>query len=105
MNIICESCDAKNRLKLCNGKDGSFKYCYRRSGNPEITKSSIFQFNTIEELKSNLIVSDGCLNTDSMEIDWGYGRDNHTALILCKYKDNTWGIIKDHLYPEGWIYY
>ena len=32
MNKLCEICDTRNRLGICNGRDGDFKYCFRRVG-------------------------------------------------------------------------
>lgn len=113
MNKICETCDVRNRLNTCRGKNNEFKYCYRRSGNVEETSKDIFQFDTTNELKMNLLSENKHLDIDSLTIDWKYGHDNHTGLALCKYnyelllKDygNNAGIIEDYTYPQGWIYY
>ena len=32
MNKLCEICDTRNRLGMCNGRDGDFKYCFRKVG-------------------------------------------------------------------------
>lgn len=50
MNKICNTCDTKNRLNICNGRDGDFKYCFRKCGNLDGVFESITPFNNIEEL-------------------------------------------------------
>lgn len=116
MNKVCETCDSRIRLNLCEGKDTEFKYCYRKSGNPQQTKDTIFQFNTIDELKIHIKKEHKYMDVESLTIDWEYGKDKRgscTGLILCKYdydlfvKTNGYdgGIMENHLYPEGWIYY
>jgi hypothetical protein len=114
MNKICKTCDTKNRLRLCNGKDENFKYCYRKSGNPEQTKDTIFQFNSIEELKNKLKEEDKYINENALKIDWNYDEyKGHIGLALCEYDYDLFvktngidgGIIKGYSYPKGWIYF
>lgn len=50
MNNICKNCDTRNRLHLCDGKDGDFKYCFRRAGSLMGLKKTITPFNTLHEL-------------------------------------------------------
>lgn len=53
MNIICENCDTRIRLNLCNGKIGEFKYCYRPTGSlNNINNETILPFNKISEIKT-----------------------------------------------------
>ena len=113
MNKVCETCDSRIRLNLCEGKNTEFKYCYRKSGNPQQTKDTIFQFNTIDELKIHIKKEHKYMDVESLTIAWEYSRDDTIGMILCKYdyyllmKDygQDGGIVKNHMYPEGWIYY
>lgn len=50
MNKICETCDTRNRLRICNGRDGDFRYCFRRKGSLTNLDQTITPFNTIDEL-------------------------------------------------------
>lgn len=55
MNNICKTCDTRLRMKMCDGKDGEFKYCYRPVGSRENIPEEIFPFTTIDELYPHLI--------------------------------------------------
>ena len=41
MNKLCEICDTRNRLCMCNGRDGDFKYCFRRVGSTNRLEETI----------------------------------------------------------------
>lgn len=97
MNSICETCDTRNRLKLCEGKDGCFKYCFRKVGSISGVKESIVPFNTIEEVYA---ASEYLRNTqlDSLHIIPYYG--DHMKLLVGKYNE----ALSDGMnYPLGYI--
>lgn len=50
MNNICKNCDTRNRMCLCDGRDGNFKYCFRKVGSSSGLEETITQFNTLHEL-------------------------------------------------------
>lgn len=50
MNKLCVICDTRNRLDMCNGRDGDFKYCFRRVGSTNGLEETITPFNTLHEL-------------------------------------------------------
>lgn len=50
MNKLCEICDTRNRLGMCNGRDGDFKYCFRKVGSIHDLEETITPFNTLHEL-------------------------------------------------------
>lgn len=50
MNKICETCDTRLRLGICKGKDGDFRYCFRRMGSLNGLEITITPFNTLDEL-------------------------------------------------------
>lgn len=50
MNKLCEICDTRNRLGMCKGRDGDFKYCFRRVGSTNGLEETITPFNTLHEL-------------------------------------------------------
>lgn len=54
-NEICKECDTRCRLKMCEGKQGDFRYCYRPVGSLDnISPSSIISFNTLNELVAKI---------------------------------------------------
>ena len=53
MNKLCEICDTRNRLGMCNGRDGVFKYCFRKVGSTHRLEETITPFNTLHELYKN----------------------------------------------------
>ena len=96
MNKICENCDTKNRLKLCNGNDGSFKYCFRKIGSLSGVKKSILPFNTLEELYSNSEYL-SYTQLDSLHM---IPYCDHMMLLMGKY-DKKFGDNRE--YPLGYI--
>ena len=50
MNKLCERCDTRCRLGICDGKEGDFKFCFRRVGSINGLEKTITPFNTLEEL-------------------------------------------------------
>ena len=44
INKICETCDTRNRLCLCNGVEGDFKYCFRKVGSVYDLQETITPF-------------------------------------------------------------
>lgn len=50
MNQICETCDTRCRLHMCQGQDGDFKYCYRPVDSVDNIPDNITPFNTVDEL-------------------------------------------------------
>lgn len=86
MNIICENCDTKCRLGMCEGRDGEFKYCFRRVGSIGGLEKTITPFITLHELYDKQSWLDWVF-PDSLVLDYKpYGNDNHMVLL--------WGISK-----------
>lgn len=50
INKICETCDTRNRLCLCNGVEGDFKYCFRKVGSVYDLQETITPFNDLDEI-------------------------------------------------------
>lgn len=93
MNKICETCDTRCRLNMCIGREGKFKYCYRKCGSAEGLEESIRPFNNINELYYilNFPVIDNSLHIET------YGKN--ISILLGKYNlDND---VKE--YPMGFI--
>lgn len=98
MNKICETCDTKNRLGLCDGKDGDFKYCYRKAGSLHGLSESITPFNTIEELYKKIGHDRlNWIDKDSLYMVHYYKRIN---LLLGSYIDSDG---KEKECPVGYI--
>lgn len=80
MNKICKTCDTRNRLNLCNGRNGDFKYCYRPCGSiSNITDISIQPFNDVSEVETNF---DGYIINDEKWIE-EYGGE-HFKIMMAK---------------------
>lgn len=93
MNTLCINCDAKNRLGMCIGKDGDFKYCYRRVGSVGISQQTITQFNTLDELVNTNPSEFDYIKTDTLVMkDYSKG----TKLLSGEYSDGK-------IYPVGFI--
>lgn len=69
MNKLCDICDTKNRLHMCNGKCENFKYCFRKVGSLDYLEESIQPFNNIQELKSNAFLQETNTNFDKLRIE------------------------------------
>lgn len=82
MNDICVTCDTRNRLHLCSGKDGNFTYCFRPVGSVSNIPGNIIQFNNIDEL----FLHDGWVQNINKETvyldDEYYGAGHHMRLLL-----------------------
>ena len=78
MSKICETCDTKNRLKLCNGREEDFKYCFRKVGSLHGVEESIQPFNELQELKNNNFL-DGWVIADSLHM---VNYSSHINLLL-----------------------
>lgn len=87
MNKICEHCDARLRLQLCEGREGNFKYCFRRAGSIDGLCETITPFSTLEELYDNCqwlmdCVKMGALIKDSIQMsNLQYGYDPYMVLL------------------------
>ena len=81
MNKLCEICDTRNRLGICKGRDGDFKYCFRRVGSTNGLEKTITPFNTLHELYEKC----DCLKwvvPETLELDnEPYGIGNHMVLL------------------------
>jgi len=97
MSKICATCDTKNRLGLCPGKEEDFKYCYRRVGSLEGLEDTITPFNTVEQLYDKLPETLSDVEKDSLIIK-EYG-GAHVGILVGKYKYCG----RDKEYPIGYI--
>ena len=101
MNKICETCDSKERLKICEGRDGNFKYCFRRVGSVAGLKDSITPFNEISELEDYTWAYQGCRISE-------YSGE-HMGILLGKFdplKNDLSSFLdldKEREYPIGFI--
>ena len=86
MNKICENCDTKNRLGLCKGRDGDFKYCFRRVGSTNGLEETVTPFSTLHELykkcdwldwivPESLILDNKPYGDEHMVLLWGQSED------------------------------
>lgn len=106
MNKICRKCDTKNRLKMCIGRDGNFKYCFRRCGSLKGLEETITPFSTIDELykKSNWLRSYTVKEYAKFNPNDGY-IDNNMCILFGlfkeKYIENK--IKNGYRYPLGYI--
>lgn len=104
MNKICETCDTRNRLGMCNGLDGNFKYCYRPVGSISNIPGNITPFNTIDELfeKNDWIKS---VIKESAVLDENYyGRGHHMKLLLGLFYGEPQEKIDSGInYPVGYV--
>lgn len=103
MNDICITCDTRNRLRLCNGRDGNFLYCFRPVGSVSNIPGNITPFNTIEELLKNnkwLNVIEDTVYLD----DEYYGISKHMKLLLGLFKGESEELIASgYKYPIGFV--
>ena len=98
MNKLCEICDIRIRLKKCNGREGDFKYCFRRVGSLETIEETITPFNSLHELYQKYKWLDWIIE-DSMELQKeSYGLNS--VLLLGKEK-NQFNIGK--VLPIGYV--
>ena len=104
MNKICETCDTRNRLKMCDGKDGDFRYCYRPAGSTSNIIGNITPFNTIDELfEKNDWIKSVIKSTATLDRDY-YGKDHHMKLLLgLRYGEPQEKIESKSYYPVGFV--
>ena len=93
MNKICERCDTRCRLKMCDGRDGDFKYCFRRTGSTDGLKETITPFNTLHELyekqpwldwidQESLLLSNEPYGDTNMVVLWGSYKEIYGSRLL-----------------------
>lgn len=98
MNEICKTCDTKNRLGLCEGKNGNFKYCFRKAGSTDGLEKTITPFTTMEDLYLSCEWINTCFEQGSLKFDdYYYTNDKHMLLLYGKY----FGDSKE--YPIGFV--
>lgn len=102
MAKICETCDTKNRLGMCDGNKGEFKYCVRRTGTLSNIPGSITPFNEIDEIFSNPVWNE--LEHDSVLLDTDfYGMSGHMRLLYGRWDWDRAAKEEDCLYPVGYV--
>jgi len=103
MNKICETCDTRKRLKMCDGRDGDFKYCYRPAGSTSNIPGNITQFNTIDELfEKNDWIKSVIKSTATLDND--YYENHHMKLLLGLFYGEPQEKIKSKsYYPVGFV--
>ena len=89
MNIICTNCDTRNRLHLCGGKDGDFKYCFRRAGSTMGLKKTITQFNTLHELYQKCSWLDWIIPETLVLENKPYGNNDNMVLLKGHFGSNN----------------
>lgn len=92
MNKICETCDTKNRLRLCSGRDGDFKYCFRKAGSTYGLEQTITPFNTTDELEE--MVSSA--RSEGWHEGFEAGFEDGLKLGLAKTQVHAWHSLKQH---------
>ena len=81
MNKLCEICDTRNRLGMCNGRDGDFKYCFRRVGSTNRLEETITPFTTLHELYEKCSWLKWIV-PETLELEnEAYGRGNNRVLL------------------------
>lgn len=98
MNEICKNCDTRCRLKICDGKSGDFKYCFRRVGSTNGLADTITPFNTLHELYEKQDWLDWIIPESLVLDDAPYGGDN-MVLLFGKQIDK----MQDDLIPIGFV--
>jgi hypothetical protein len=90
MSDICKTCDTRCRLGLCKGRDGDFRFCFRRIGTLTDLKDTITPFNTLHELYEKCDWLQEWFVPESLILDnQPYGRDNNMVLL--------WGQLKSKI--------
>ena len=97
MNKLCEICDTRNRLGICNGRDGDFKYCFRRVGSTHRLEETITPFNTLHELYEKCDWLDWIIPETIKLENKSYGSKNNMVLLMGK-SENT-----DEYLPVGFV--
>jgi hypothetical protein len=81
MNEICQKCDTRCQLELCEGKTGDFKYCFRKIGSTFDLKETITPFNTLHELYEKCKWLDWVIPESLLLDNKQYGGDNMVLLL------------------------
>ena len=90
MNSICERCDTRIRLGLCNGRDGDFKFCFRKCGSLDGLKETITTFTTTDELWERCEYLKDWVIKDSLELNnEPYGTKGNMCLLFGEAIDHT----------------
>lgn len=101
MNKICETCDTRNRLGLCKGRDGEFKYCFRKVGSLSGLKETITPFTSIDELWDNCKWLHWMIKDSLVFDEVDYTKDGHMVLLLGDYESERDGLVR--LHPCGYV--
>lgn len=102
MNKICETCDTRKRLKMCNGRDGNFNYCYRKAGSTAGLEETITPFNSVSEIFDNQCDYIRAIDSDSVVLDETRYAD-HMCLIYGRFIGDEAAKFTDKRYPVGYI--
>ena len=97
MAKICDTCDTKNRLGMCNGVCKEYKYCVRRTGSLGNVPGSIVQFNDVNEIFTHPAYED--LDESSVFISDSYYSGEHMKLLYGRWKFDDQKIV----YPVGYV--
>lgn len=98
MNKICEHCDTRNRLHLCDGQDGDFQYCFRPVGSFANIPGNITPYNDVIELYAiNKWLHEGVELSSLKLSDEMYGIDGHMKLLYGKFYGD------ENVYPVGYV--
>ena len=100
MNKLCEICDTRNRLGICNGRDGDFKYCFRRVGSMNGLEKTITPFTTLHELYEKCNWLDWIVPETLKLENEPYGRGNNMVL-LCGQSERQLGTSERQ--PVGFV--
>lgn len=100
MNQLCKICDTKNRLNLCDGRDGDFQFCFRRVGSLENLAETITPFNTLHELYEKCSWLDWIIE-DTMFLDTESYTSNNNMVLLFGKEKNQFNIGK--ILPIGFV--
>lgn len=84
MNKLCENCDTRIRLKMCIGKEGEFRFCFRKVGSTEGLEESITTFNDLKELIEKSPTYFENVKVETLKIQW---YDIGTALLIGEWVD------------------
>lgn len=106
MNDICINCDTRIRLGLCNGREGNFKYCYRKVGSVNGLEKTITPFNTINDLYKNCEHLNCTIKEQTFLGNKPYANDEHMVLLYGLYKDEPdleEKIKCGFVYPIGYV--
>lgn len=102
MAKICETCDTRNRLCMCNGNESEFRYCVRRTGSLSNVPSSITPFNKLEEIFNNPIWDE--LDHSSVVLsEEYYGTDKHMRLLWGRWGFDIKAKEDNQGYPVGYV--